>query len=449
MNGSIGHADTKSQGGINGHGFSISANCAGVVGGDGAGGLRQPARSARRRPGVVLLDPTASAADRALSALSRGDTANAENFALSALRKNPKDPYALLVAGMTYQATARYDLARKYYEVILTNPTTAMMTVSGENGTVQRTPVMDIARANTAVIDKITGRSEPRSIFNSGRAPGQEAAPPPVSDAETNVAGRFRILKRLLDEGLITPDEFSARRAANVGALLPLSAPVPAPSLERPIPHDNQIVDRLRALKAAVEAREMAPADQGAERAVILDGLLPAQPRARAMPPLPPKDMLDAAQAVGRLERLRAAGLITADEAGKERAALDHALQAQLAGRPVDGTATGLRYGRIPAAAPQSPVSAQPLPAAGSAWGVSLALSKSESGAKVAWEKIKAKFPMELGDKQFVAHRIELRGKGVRWRVIAGPLDGKEAARKLCVALKLHRQSCDPALFGG
>jgi hypothetical protein len=383
----------------------------------------------------------ADTADQAMAALSRGDTATAEKAALRALQTNPKDAYALLAAGLTFQATGRYDQAKQYFDVIVSNQMPGTIMLPGENGVVQPRSLVDVAKANLAVIEKITGRSR-GTMFDSGRG----AAGPAPSDAETNVASRFRILKRLLDLGLLTPEEYARRRAANLGALLPFSAPPPARGLERPVPSDAAVIDRLHALATAVENREMSAAAEGEERGVILDALLPAQPAVTALPPLPPKDMLEEGQAIGRLQRMLAAGLVTPEEAAQEKAGLDHAYETQLAGAQVEGTATGLRYGSLPPVQPA--VTAQSLAAAnGTTWGVSLSRVKTQAAASKEWERIRGHFPEELGSRQFTARRVDLRGGAVRWRVIAGPLTDKEQAVKLCRTLKLHRQACDPVTY--
>ncbi len=409
------------------------------------------------------------ASDRAMASLARGDYAAAERHALTALKYNPKDPIALMVAGLSYQGTGRYDLARQYYEVIISNRLPGSIVVPADGGLVMPRSVVDVARANMAAIDKIAGRSIPRSIQESGRPPVNSAvgAPPfpsiepvapmnrpqvaagqmepvsayspvgQISDAEFNVAGRFRILKRLLDDGLITPDEYSRRRAANAGALLPFTLPAASVGLDRPVPGDQAVVSRLQALATALEAREITPVDQAAERITILDALLPAQPRKLDNPPLPPKDMIEASQAVGRVERLRLAGLITDAEARKEREGIERSLDSQLAGQRVSGTATGLRPGTPGSAGPSAPAVAKV-----TGWGVQLATAKTEDGARKAWDGIKAKFPEQLGGLE-AQYRKD--AKSGRTKVIAGPLDGKDAARKLCKTLKLHRQGCDPA----
>lgn len=390
---------------------------------------------------VSAMVPSDATADTAMTALAHGDTNTAEQAALGALKRNPKDAYALLAAGLTFQATGRYGQARQYFEVIVGNQLPGTIMLPGDNGVVQPRSLVDVAKANLAVIDKITERGR-GTVFEAGRG----APAPAPSDAETNVAGRFRILKELLDQGLVTPEEYTRRRDANLGALLPFTGQPPARDLDRPVPPDTAVIDRLRALATAVENREMSPSAQAAEREVILDALLPAQPAVRALPPLPPKDMLQEGQAVGRLERMLAAALVTDAEAVREKQALEHAYQTQMAGRPVEGTVTGLQYGSLP---PVQPVVATEAlaTATGKTWGVSLSLAKSEAAAAKTWKRISARFPDDLASRKFTAHRIVLRSRGVRWRVIAGPLPDKEAARKLCRTLKLHRQACDPVIY--
>ena len=427
------------------------------------GPLNDPRGPAQSFDGAqVFGDPNP---DKAMNLLARGDYPNAERYAIAALRKNPKEPYSLYVAGMVYQATGRYDLARQYYEVILANQPQVTITVLA-NGTPQVRTLVDIAQANIQVIDKITGRLSPRSATQSGRLPDlSQQVLEPVSpmasgrgmvsaqpldgattspgggQAEANVINRFRILRRLLDEGLITPDEYSRRRDTNMGALTPYSASVPpAQGLELPGPTDRQVIDRLKELGAALESRAISPTEHAAERLAILDALLPAEPRRLDMPVLPPKDVMEAATAVGRVERMRASGLVSTEEAKKERAAVERVLDAQMAKVPVSGTATGMRQG-----SPSS--NGNGAKAGGNSPGATLGTAKTEEAAQQTWEKIKAKCPEELGAMTATMKMVDLGEKGTRWRVIVGPLKDQAEARKLCKVLKLHRQSCDPTSF--
>lgn len=415
------------------------------------------------------------AADRALAAVTRGDYPAAERQALTALRYNPRDPIALLSAGLAYQGMGRHDLARQYYEVIITTNVPGSIMAPGDGGVVMPRSVVDIARANMAAIDKMTGRHVPRSAAESGRAPGASivGAPPlpfgeavlpgdgarpqtamgpmrPLaeasSSAEGNAVGRFRILRRLLDEGLITPDEYRARRAANTGALLPYTGQPPATGLDRPLPADDALSARLRALAQNLEGRAITVAEHAAERTAILDALLPDKPRKTEIPPLPPRDLLEAGQAIGRVERLLAAGLVNADEARKEKAAIDQRYAAAMSAQVVDGSVTGLRpAGSVPTPSPAPAASSAPAPAKGTGkWGVSLASAATEDEARTLWDAIKRKFPEELGK-----HDATFRAgaDGGKWRVLVGPLTSKTAAAKLCKTLKLHRQSCDATAF--
>ena len=79
-----------------------------------------------------LFDDNSS--ERAMTALTKGDYSTAERLAINTLRRDPKDPYALYTAGMVYQATGRYDLARQYYEVLLANRPQVMLTVPTQGG---------------------------------------------------------------------------------------------------------------------------------------------------------------------------------------------------------------------------------------------------------------------------------------------------------------------------
>ena len=332
-----------------------------------------------------------------------------------------------------------------------------------------------MAQANLLVVDKMLGRTVAGSAIRAGRAPevtpqslepmspqgasrgavaaemlgepGAMAAGRNTSQAETNVVARFRILKRLLDEGLITPDEYSKRRNTNVGALLPYSNSVPpAMGLERPGPTDEQVVDRLKALGVALESRALSPAEHGAERLAILDALMPAEPRKVDLPVLPPKDVMEAATAVGRVERMRASGLVSAEEARKEKDAVTRVLDSQLAKQPVSGTATGLRQG-APTNGKNGKNGKAAAAAGGPNIGVSLGSAKSEEAAKATWDKIKGKFPEELGALDASFRASDQGEKGTRWRIVAGPLTGRDQAVKLCKVLKLYRQSCEATSY--
>jgi hypothetical protein len=409
---------------------------------------------------VRLLVDNGSQTSQALNALTRSEMTEAERHALLALPINPRDPYALYVAGMVYQSTGRFDLARQYYEALIANRPQATLTTTVQ-GMPQVRSLIDIAQANLTVVDRLSGRYSPRSAAQSGRMPdldtlaGEPQTPavgsrgpvqaqqldasglpgPAVgpTGGEANIVSRFRLLKRLLDEGLITPDEYSRRRAANLGALLPYGTTTPpALGLDLPAPGDAQVLDRLKALTQSLETRAISPAEHAAERTTILDALLPATPRQLDLAPLPVKGVMEGAAAVGRAERLRASGLISADEARSERAAIERQLDGLGGSAPASALRQTQGSGRAKAA------SASP-----AGIGVILATLKSEDAARTGWARIKAKFPEELGGMEASIFQVELPKKGTRWQVVAGPIKSRDEARKLCKTLRLYRQPCD------
>jgi tetratricopeptide (TPR) repeat protein len=388
---------------------------------------------------------TEHSSDRAMSALARGDISTAQTLAQAALKRDPKDPYALLVAGQAYQAAGRYDLARQYFQVIVSNKPVARMNVPDDKGLLQLRPVVEIAQANLIKIDQIAGRNEASSVAQSGRAPGAVLPAYKMMDPETSIATRFKILRRLLDEELITPDEYSQRRMNNLGALLPMTANAPSQGLDRPVADESQIMDRLRMLKASIEAREMLPREAAGERAVILDGLLPATPRAKAIPPLPPKDVLEVADAVRRLEKLRTSDLISPDEALKEKAALDQVLEKQLTVKAASANTSGLKYGIPPVpqmTAPPAPEKKMGEAAKQTNWGVVLGIAPDEEEAKTLAAQIKSKFPEELGSKVLTVRSATIKG-AQKWQIVTAS-EGKDGARRLCKTMRLHRQACEP-----
>lgn len=369
------------------------------------------------------------ASDQSLAAFAKGDTQGAEQFAADALRRNPKDPYALLALAQVYQATGRPELSRQYYESIAAlKPQGNVISPTGQTTTLQ-----EVAEANLAQMRARDAAAR--------KLPAPMPSPGDVGPA----AGRFIILRRLLQEALVTQEEYDTRRAANLGVLLPYSAPPPAAGLDRAIPAADQIVERLRALARGLETRAISPREHAAERGVILEALMPAVPKAAASAPPPVRDMIAAAAAVGRIERLAAAQLITAEEAAKEREAVDKAF---LAANPPPKPAPVLGAG------PQSLVpdgfkAAAPAASGGALGiGVHLASLRSEDQAVREWAALVKRYPAELRGLKPTVTRVDLGPKGIFFRLIGGPVASQAEAKKICGALKKARQFCDQATIG-
>ena len=144
-----------------------------------------------------------------------------------------------------------------------------------------------------------------------------------VSGDDKNIISRFKTLQKLRDQGLMTPEEYDARRKANLGALLRLTQPPPSTGLERSVPSAERIIQRLRAISRALELRAITVRQHGAERKTIVDGLLPESPTHRVAPEPAPKGLLASADAIRRIEMLNEKGLITSQEAATEKAAIE------------------------------------------------------------------------------------------------------------------------------
>lgn len=81
-------------------------------------------------------------------------------------------------------------------------------------------------------------------------------------------------------------------------------------------------------------------------------------------------------------------------------------------------------------------------PAASGAFRVQLASVREESGAAAEWKRLSSKNKDLLGNLEMFVQRIEIEGKGVFYRLQAGPLGDAGAAEKLCADLKERNVGC-------
>ncbi|MEO5373505.1 MAG: tetratricopeptide repeat protein [Alphaproteobacteria bacterium] len=381
-------------------------------------------------------------ADLALGAISRGDIAVAEKYAEKALRYNHRDPYALYAIGLVYENTGRREKARQAYREMLQLKPDGPATVAGP-GQLTNLQLTDLVTARLRTLDETAARGGTSVAATSPLPPAFSSASPtapergvavarsPQTDSvgDTTAIRRFEIMRQLVNQGLVSEDEYKARRAQNIGALLPLSSSPPAAGLDRRIPTQEEVSARLQALRAALEQRSITAGEQTAERSMILEGLLPAQPSATAPPTPPPPGIIEAAAMAGRLERLRSANLVTPEEVAKEMEALDRILRgpAPLAGPPSGGDPRLL----LP-----------PPAAAGGKAALHLASYKSRALADEGWQQIKSKFPDLLGDLKPKIVTVDLGPrKGKSYRLKAGPLS-QSAAEDLCRKLGAKHQYC-------
>jgi len=407
--------------------------------------------------------------EQAIGKLAKGELIAAHSLFDEALKKNPADVHALLGKGIILQRWGQLPQARQAYQSVLSlRPgETSRMIVFGN---LEAQSVAELASINLAMLADgepgepavampgqaaapqsgvpmagmamaPTGANAPAMSAGAMRTPqagGRAGQPQPyLSEGDLATMARFETLAVLRDRGLITPDEYEERRRANIGALLPMTAPAPASTgLDRPAPPADQIIGRLNSIGRALELRAINVRQHSAERGVIIDGLLPAQPRMTQNPPLPPRDVLQAADHIRRLEMMKEKGVITGEEYTKEREAVERTLAPPPPPRSV---------AQPQAVAPQGAVAAAPL--AGGAVprpAVHIASYRSEEAARNGWTQLRRAHQQLLGTLQPDVARVNLgAGKGVFFRLMAGPLPSQAEADRICRELKARRQFCE------
>ncbi|EME68448.1 hypothetical protein H261_18350 [Paramagnetospirillum caucaseum] len=257
-------------------------------------------------------------------------------------------------------------------------------------------------------------------------------------------AQRFLLLRQLAEAGLVSPEEAGTRRNANLGALLPYSAPPPAAGLGRTVAL-RDIADRLSRL--SVPAANMPPSVRQAERDFLMDSLLPAEPGLRT----PPARLDGTALATGRrrAEDLARLGLVEHDEFQREMAAILIAERA-LANAPPPPPPPKKKPVRKKPAIPDGgvpgatrpgdiPGGTQPFNPKGTL-GLHLLSMASPTMTDKAVEALKKEYP-ELAALEFKAVKTDIPDLGTTYRLMAGPLSGAEA-ETLCQALRGKGQSC-------
>lgn len=276
----------------------------------------------------------------------------------------------------------------------------------------------------------------------------------PYSQAEKNIARRFETLARLRDEGLITQEEFSRRRAANLGAILPYSQDPPGVGLDRAVPSSEAIVARLGALRRSFEMRAITAQQHALERTMILNALLPESPEQRTVRKPPPEDVIQGAAMVGRLEELREAGMINQSELDAEKRMIDAVLRTGLfppkggeaSAKPAQAktAAKPAAAGPAEAAAAESPMSTQitgPV--------LHLASYRSEASAMKGWQEVLERNRAALTTMKPIIRRVDLgEGKGIFYRLMTGSFASMADAEATCVKLKQNNQFCRASADG-
>ena len=412
-------------------------------------------------------DPSSSLimSERGFGKLTKGEFMAAQSLFDEALQNNPRDVYALFGKGIVLQHSGQLDQARQVFEAIKAlrpNNDQRLLVIND----LAPQSLRDLAALNSSLLESqgvtsAMGKSSPRvdvpgsfgppgnpglgQSKNSGVSPsivptaptrsniGRSASMMPgTSLADANVIKRFETLQKLRDQGLLTPAEYSLRRNRNIGALTRLTAKSPAAGLSRSVPEAVQITQRLKAIGRALELRAISVRQHGAERTMIIDGLMPARPTISEPPAVAPKGLMSAAEAVRRIVMLKERKLISEAEYVREKAAIEKILTPKT---PVVAKNTS----KSPK---KASVDSGPKPA------LHLASFRSNKAATRAWSQLKRAHRSLLGNLRSEVNRVNLgKTKGIYYRLIAGPFKSGSEASAVCKKLKARRQYCDAAFI--
>lgn len=292
--------------------------------------------------------------DLAVIAYTQGNFDEADEHVLEALHDNKKNAQALLVGALLSEKTNRPNRARQYYEEILLYNGNEVSVLG--SSTPQPEKITDIARKrlrqlnlrqNKLIIEdkqgnKVFNISNEASVKNGTKAmqdalalrkkrqgtstANSAAIESLFNDGEKNTISRFIILKELAENDMITKEEFLRARQANIGGLLPLTYAPASSQVIKPVPSSRIIMDRINALKSALEDRAISAKEFSAERNLIIEAILPPSPAQRLKRKAPSKEIITAAKDLRKLEVLYDLNLITSGEKDKEKALIEQAL---------------------------------------------------------------------------------------------------------------------------
>jgi len=293
----------------------------------------------------------------ATEAYTQGRFDDAAEHVNKALIDNPKNTQALIVGALTYEQMGRPNKAREYYEDIMVYGGGEATVLGSSTGlpalmtdiAKQRLRLIDMKQTKLVIEDKdglmifnisdeaadaqrhsaiaealyMKEKRSPKASPESITADQVKAAEVLFSDEEQNVITRFLVMKELAENDLVTKEEFLNARNTNIGGLLPLTHEPPAYGVEKSVPSPTLVIERINALKEAVESRAITPREFSAERDIIVEALLPPHPRKRLKNKAPSRDVMNAAKDLRKLELLLDLGLITNKEKEDETKAIE------------------------------------------------------------------------------------------------------------------------------
>lgn len=305
-------------------------------------------------------------------------------------------------------------------------------------------------------------QAQPQPLTQPSAKVAARAADRPVPP----IVRRLATLEYLHRNKLIDDADYQARRAANVGALLPLTqGDRLAADPDSPAPRPEDVVDRLRRLRDFSQRGLISQADYQREHKAILDALLPVQGGRRTAPPPQELDGDEATRRLETLDRWKEADLITDEELEAERKAILAAMNRSITrfkAPPPKASAAGSSKGNSNAPIPLNTALPTPRPKtvggdAGSGNYAAAALDFEESikihlasfrdrnSAEKGWQELKKRYPVDLAGLMVEIRPVNLGPKrGVYQRVLAGPFADKAEAARTCKRIKAKGGYCAP-----
>lgn len=95
-----------------------------------------------------------------------------------------------------------------------------------------------------------------------------------------------------------------------------------------------------------------------------------------------------------------------------------------------------------PAVAKAPPPAAAPAVSLGQGYRLQLGALRSAAAATAAWQRLRQTEPDVLGRLNYTVSRIDLGGRGVFYRLQAGPIASEAAAERSCATLKSRHVGC-------
>ena len=237
----------------------------------------------KREPAPV---ESSDISERGFGKLSKGKFLAAQVLFDKALKTNPRDVYALFGKGIVLQHSGQLNHARQVFEAVLAMRPSSDQKLLVINDLAPQT-LRELAALNLSLLDSKGVSSafgppgkpgSPSQTTSFSRAKLSASVPSRrligssmsitrgITSRDTNIISRFETLKKLSNQGLLTPAEYTLRRKRNLGALTNLTAQPPAAGLTRSVPSAEQISRRLKAIGRALELRAITIRQHGAER---------------------------------------------------------------------------------------------------------------------------------------------------------------------------------------